>query len=318
MTTAVDTPDAPQPTAGRAGLVQLTKAEGLKIRTTNIWWILALGGLVATGLALLVNCVEAHAFIGVMLNPNSTTAINGGDELRRAVAAYGDLTTLLKSSAANIFTSGQFFGLMLVMLLGILVVTSEYFHQTATMTFLATPRRTRVIVAKFVATVLTAVAAWIITTAIDLVAGTLFFSSEGQPNHLGDWSVQRAILMNLLAYVLWAILGVGIGVLFRSQIAATLTGTLVYAIGTTLARTVIFPLIHTFLIKQDWALQAEIILPSVASTVMVTATPEPLLTQPNGHTIYTAAWWIGLLVLLGYGVLFSVIGTLITRKRDIS
>jgi ABC-type transport system involved in multi-copper enzyme maturation permease subunit len=172
-------------------------------------------------------------------------------------------------------------------------------------------------VAKFISTVLAAVAAWVVTTVIDLVVGVLYFSGEGQPNHLGDWSVQRAILMNLLAYVLWAILGVGIGVLFRSQIGATLTGTLLYVIGTTLAR-VIFLLIHNLWIKHDWALQAEVILPSVASNVMVTATPDPIGMADDGHTIYTPAWWVGLLVLVAYGVIFSVIGTLITRKRDIS
>ena len=29
-------------------------------------------------------------------------------------------------------------------------------------------------------------------------------------------------------------------------------------------------------------------------------------------------WWVGALVLIGYGVVAGVIGTLITRKRDIS
>jgi hypothetical protein len=29
-------------------------------------------------------------------------------------------------------------------------------------------------------------------------------------------------------------------------------------------------------------------------------------------------WWVGALVLVGYGVLFGAVGTLITRKRDIS
>ena len=35
--------------------------------------------------------------------------------------------------------------------------------------------------------------------------------------------MQRALLFNLLAYVLWAILGVGLGVLIRSQIGAVIT-----------------------------------------------------------------------------------------------
>ena len=52
--------------------------------------------------------------------------------------------------AANIFTSGQYFGGLFVLLLGILLITNEYYHQTATATFLTTPHRTKVIVAKLI------------------------------------------------------------------------------------------------------------------------------------------------------------------------
>ena len=41
---------------------------------------------------------------------------------------------------------------------------------------------------------------------------------------LQDAGVLRAYALNLLAYVLWAIFGVGFGTLLRSQIAATVTG----------------------------------------------------------------------------------------------
>ena len=45
--------------------------------------------------------------------------------------------------AANLYTSGQFFGVLIVMLLGAILVTNEFFHLTATTTFLVTPRRER-------------------------------------------------------------------------------------------------------------------------------------------------------------------------------
>ena len=38
--------------------------------------------------------------------------------------------------ATNLYTSGQFFGVLIVMLLGAIMVTNEFFHQTATTTFL--------------------------------------------------------------------------------------------------------------------------------------------------------------------------------------
>jgi hypothetical protein len=56
-------------------------------------------------------------------------------------------------------------------------------------------------------------------------------------------------------------------------------------------------------------LKAQVAWPGVASQVMIS--PEPVLPD-------SPDWWVGALVLAGYGVLFGVIGTLITRKRDIS
>ena len=41
----------------------------------------------------------------------------------------------------------------------------------------------------------------------------------------------RSVLMNLLAYVIWAVLGVGLGVLIRSQLGATLTGAAFYLLS---------------------------------------------------------------------------------------
>ena len=57
------------------------------------------------------------------------------------LAERTDIPRLVAQHTAEIFTSGQFLGLMLVIIVGVLVVTNEYTHQTATATFLTTPRR---------------------------------------------------------------------------------------------------------------------------------------------------------------------------------
>ena len=56
-----------------------------------------------------------------------------------------------------------------------------------------------------------------------------------------------------------------------------------------------------------------VVLPGVASFIMVSA--ERLQFGPDSTG---PPWWVGALVLLGYGVVAGVVGTLITRKRDIS
>jgi ABC-type transport system involved in multi-copper enzyme maturation permease subunit len=214
----------------------------------------------------------------------------------------------LANLAANIYTSGQFFGLLFVLLLGIIVVTNEFFHQTATTTFLTTPRRTAVILAKLAAGILIAAAFWLFTTVIDVIAGSIFFASEGFGNSLGRGDVTRALLLNLLAYALWAVLGIGIGVLLRSQIGAVVTGAVLYLLSFPLAFA-FFALIHTYLIKKDWVLTAMVSVPSLASTVMI-STDKPWEQAPPQ--------WVGAVVLIGYGVVAGTIGTLITRRRDIS
>lgn len=117
----------------------------------------------------------------------------------------------------------------------------------------------------------------------------------------------RAILFNALAYALWGVLGVGLGVLIRSQLGAVLTGAVAYVVGTFLLQNVAFALYY--FLDWEWVLPALVLWPGVASSVMIS--PEPsYLNSPE--------WWVGALVLAGYGIGLGLVGTLLTRRRDIS
>jgi ABC-2 type transport system permease protein len=285
-------------------MIALIRGELLKIRTTNIWWLFGIGVIVTTALALLVNCLQADYFLNE--EPPDTTGLNAEDAAN-ATQQYAAQSKVI-AQAANIFTSGQFFGGLFVLMLGMLIVTNEFYHQTATATFLTTPHRSSVMGAKVVTGVVFAAAFWLITTIISLPTGLLFFQAQDVANGLGEWEVQRAIIFNLLVFVLWAVVGVGFGALIRNQIGAVLTGSLLYVIGTQ-AATIIFFLIHEYLIKEDWVNSAQVIVPAVAAQVFVSAT-EAFPDAPE--------YWVGGLVMLAYGVLGGVVGTLILRKRDIS
>ena len=91
------------------------------------------------------------------------------------------------AQAANVFTSGLFFGGLFAMLLAILLVTNEYYHQTATTTFLTTPHRSAVIVAKFVVAMIAAALFWLITTVLDVIAGIIYFKAEGFGIFSDNW-----------------------------------------------------------------------------------------------------------------------------------
>lgn len=321
--TAVDTTTptpAPAPPAAEQaspGFMTLIRSELLKIRTTNVWWTFLIGAFFATALALTVWILVGNSQINTAEQAASEPFQPSEEALeneqlleieRQAWELSQDITRTLHDTMAEIYTSGQFLGLMFAMLLGALLVTNEYHHQTATATFLATPKRSRVIASKLATAMLAAGFFWVFSTVLSIAAGATFLSIKGYGPQLGEWPVLRAILLNGLAYGLWGVLGIGLGVLIRSQIAAIVVGTVAYLIGTFLFLQVIVPLLY-FLLGWEWVLDVSILWPGIASTVMIS--PEPIFPgMPD--------WWAGGLVLVGYGLLFGLIGTLLTRHRDIS
>lgn len=282
----------------------LIRGEILKIRTTNTWWLFGLGIIGFTAIALLINCIVANETLGAP--PPDLTGLNP-QEAADAQANYAAQSQVI-TQAANIYTSGQFFAGLFVLLLGMLLITNEFYHQTATATFLTTPHRSSVVAAKLITAMGFAAMFWVIITVIDVVTGSIFLNAQGYSSSLGEWTVQRAVLFNGLVFMLWAILGVGFGALIRNQVGAVVTGSLLYLIGTQLAQAVFF-LIYTYVIKEDWVLKSMVVVPAVAAQVLVT--PTKLFPEAPDY-------WVGGIVMLAYGVVAGIVGTLIMRRRDIS
>jgi ABC-2 type transport system permease protein len=311
------------------GAVRLIRSELLKLWTTNTWWIFGILAVVSTGLALTGNLFRATdelsrarqllarglpRFGGTL--PDGTPVPKGPSpqELADMKAQWlhdTDIPRILATNAANVFTSGQFLGLLFVVILSVLVVTNEFHHQTATTTFLTTPHRTSVIASKLGAAALLATAFWSLSTLISVSIGSVVLANGDYSASLTQWPIIRSVLMNLLAYVIWAVLGVGVGVLIRSQLGGTLTGAGMY-LASFPAAFIVFGVIRQFLIKDDRVFDYMVAAPGVASQVMIT--PDRFDLGPR----LSPSWWVGGLVLIGYGVLAGVIGTLLTRKRDIS
>ena len=274
--------------------MNLVRSELLKIRTTSTWWIFGLITVPLWALAMAFNWLQ-------------TEALANGDfgEVSADQADQIDAVRDVANLAANIYTNGQFFGLLIVMLLGIVVVTSEFFHQTVTTTFLTAPHRTAVMMAKLIAAGVLALLFWLGTTLLNLAVGPLILNATDVGAHLGDGAVWRAGALNGLAYLLWSVLGGGLGVLIRSQIGATVTGILLYLGGAIGAAIAIGLLAAKF---GDWINQLQLLVPSLASGLMVSGTDIPG-NPPR---------WAGAAVLIGYAVVAGAIGVLTIRRRDIS
>jgi ABC-2 type transport system permease protein len=276
--------------------MNLVKAELFKIRSTSTWWVLGLVTLALWALTLLIN------WAGSSINQGVDPAEQGltPEQLEQVQVANQAVNV-----ASNLYTSGQFFGVLMVMLLGAIVVTNEFFHQTATTTFLVTPRREAVLFAKLIASTLLGLGFWLITTLLNLLIVPFILSSLNVGSQLGEGAIWRAVGLNGLAYALWAILGVGAGVLIRSQIGATITLSTAYVIGYFGATTIFFLLTPRI---GEWFGKLQVLVPPLASQLMISGTELPG-NPPR---------WVGAVVLIGYAVVAGGLGTWLMKRRDIA
>jgi ABC-type transport system involved in multi-copper enzyme maturation permease subunit len=276
--------------------MNLVKAELFKIRSTSTWWVLGLVTLALWALTLLIN------WAGSSINQGVDPAEQGltPEQLEQVQVANQAVNV-----ASNLYTSGQFFGVLMVMLLGAIVVTNEFFHQTATTTFLVTPRREAVLFAKLIASTLLGLGFWLITTLLNLLIVPFILSSLDVGSQLGEGAIWRAVGLNGLAYALWAILGVGAGVLIRSQIGATITLSTAYVIGYFGATTIFFLLTPRI---GEWFGKLQVLVPPLASQLMISGTELPG-NPPR---------WVGAVVLIGYAVVAGGLGTWLMKRRDIA
>ena len=272
--------------------MRLLNAELFKLRTTSIWWIMGLILIPLYALSLGFNWLSSYALV--------SGQADGGDQQATVDAASQPINI-----ATNLYTTGQYMGVLIVLLLSAIIVTSEFFHLTATSTFLVTPRREAVILAKFAAAAIVGLLIWLVTTLINFIVVPPIMSQLDLPTSLGEPAVWRAIGLNLLAFVLWAVLGVGLGVLIRSQLAATLILAILYTVGSTAAG-VIFYLLGRYVAEFFDKLQ--VLIPTSASQLMLSGTELPG-NPPR---------WVGAAVLIGYAVVAGAVGTMLTKRRDIS
>ena len=286
--------------AGDTGttLVRLIRAEFMKIRTTSTGWLFLTGFIVFTAMALTINGFGIHH----QLYPQQ-----GLVSRAQAVAQVAQARTPagMAAMAASMMTSGQRIGVMFALLLGVLVVTSEFANQTAAVTFVTVPRRVTVIMAKVAAAACCGALFWLVGTVIATVITPLFLYSQHVSTSLAGWSVSRSVLLNLVAFVAWGVFGLGLGAVLRSQIVAVIGAIAVYAgsFGTEL----VFSALYNFF-RQGWMLGAPVIGPAVASEVMTTSGPA---------FPYAPPWWVGAVFMIGYTVTLVAGGVVLTKRRDV-
>jgi ABC-type transport system involved in multi-copper enzyme maturation permease subunit len=245
------------------------RAEWTKLFTTKVWLGLLLGSVVlVVGFSVLFT-----AFAG---NPESGIPPVGS-------SLYEELA-LSQGANANI----------LFLILGIIGMTQEYRHRTATPTFLTTPRRGRVVVAKLLAYAAASAAFALVVVAVNYVVVAIHAGARGAAPAL-DAENAAVLGRSALALIIYAVIGVGIGALLKNQVGA-IVGGLVYLF-------VIEPVIRS--------------IPATAGAYkwMPGGALEALTATFEGPELL--AGWQGALLLIGYGLLAALLGTLLAVRRDV-
>ena len=254
-------------------MTALVRAEWTKLFTTRVWIGLVLGAcLMAGGFAAL--------FTGL-----AGAEPDGGQPGLPAVGTpqYEEVVFSVAANASVLF-----------LILGIIGMTQEYRHRTATPTFLTTPRRGRVVAGKLLAYGAAAVPFAVLVLAVVVGVVLVYAGARGAAPSL-DADNLRTLAAAGLVLVVFAVIGVGVGALLRNQVGA-IVGALVYLY-------VAEPIISSIGAVQGaykW-------LPGGAVQAITSDFQAPDLLEP----------WQGGLLLLGYGLLAALLGTFLAVRRDV-
>ena len=121
------------------------------------------------------------------------------------------------------------FAMLLACVLGSIVANGEFRHSTATLTYLAVPRRSRVLAAKTVAALSVGALFGLVAGAIATGVGLVFVAVHGDHVALGTGALMGHLAGAIVGAALLAALGAAVGSLVRSQLA-TVIGIFVWAI----------------------------------------------------------------------------------------
>jgi ABC-2 type transport system permease protein len=184
-------------------MTRLIRVELLKLRTIRLGYGLLAA---AAGLTVLFSVLEASR-----------------------AGSGRDVGPLYTAAGFNAVVTGGTFALLLAAVLGVTVSSGEFRHATATQTYLATPRRGRVLTAKAVAAACAGAVFGLVGYVIAAGTGLIYVAARGYHVPVGDATLARYAIGHIIAAALLAAVGVGLGSLIRSQLAGVI-GVLVWAI----------------------------------------------------------------------------------------
>jgi ABC-2 type transport system permease protein len=200
-----------------------------------------------------------------------------------------------RSEQLMVLGRGEFLGALFAGLLGALSITSEIRHGTIRPTFLVSPWRGRVVVAKVWASALLGAGFGLAASALAVGVGTAALRARGVDSALSGGDFALLLVGSVPAAALWAAIGVGVGAVVRQQVPSVvgISAWLLFVEG---------------LLVGDVAGVADVgrFAPGAAAAAITGQDPDTLLAPA-----------IGLVLLAVYAAAAAVAGSLATVRRDV-
>jgi ABC-type transport system involved in multi-copper enzyme maturation permease subunit len=192
---------------------------------------------------------------------------------------------------------GTTFGMIFAALLGALSVTNEIRHGSIRATFLATPKRSRVIAAKAAASLIGGAGFGFVAEAIAIGVGSSGLSARGISIAPSTGDFAQLLLGGAAAAALLATIGVSIGAIVRNQVGAAV-GLVVWLLFAEMTLIGSVPSVGKFLPGASAAAIAGAMLEQTASYLLAPA--------------------LGTLFIAAYSAAALGAGLIATARRDVS
>jgi ABC-2 type transport system permease protein len=253
------------------------RAELRKITTIRLWWIMLICILVLSG---------GYAAGVALLQPETGAPFQDPGIVR------------------SVYNGGNPVARVLAVVLGIAAMGFEYRHHTLAATYLATPRRNRVLLGKASSLLLFGLLYGVLSVLAGVVAAAPFLLSGNGSFFLDRWDTWRSLILGVVSLVLWTMFGMGIGLLIKNLLVAMLVGiTFAYLVE---------PILSLIFYLQHWETALNLT-PTGATNAMLGITSPVLFA-----TAHPIAWWQGALVLAAWCLLPAIIGMVSTVRRDVA
>ena len=258
-------------------------AELRRISTTKLWWIVLISIFVLSAGYAALPAVAAllQSRVGVASSPFADPGI-----------------------VRSIYNGGNVLSRILAMVVGIVAAGSEYRYATLASSYLATPRRVRLLVGKAEALLIFGMIYGITSVAAGILVSVPFVLAHGGTFLLNEPATWRSIILGVCSIALWTLIGMGLGILIKNMLSALVVG-IIFGF-------LVEPIVSIVFFLKSWD-QLLNLMPSGATNAMLEITSPVLFA---GH--HPTPWWLAALVFVAWCLLPALAGVLSAVRRDVA